>query len=993
MTVLKQAPLKICLLLILLLAAVCLSGAAAADTKGSNIWDEDQKMPSTYTWTPHIYSGFYFDTDANLYTEYLEMTITTSNRTIDSSNARYTTEVEPAHFAYSDWGSYNFIAWLGDPYFAGYERYNSSDRNDTAYFANSNVSTLSEKKLYEVLVNEKSERKISSGDTFNLENDYKIRISDVNSSNQEFRISLEKGGSSVKNETVSRNSTFVYEKSLDNIGTTPIIAIHVKEVSDGKAVIDGIFQISERSADVSLNKRVDAMEITSVNNTTIVMKNPSRIDLSANRNITLMDHVKIKVGDSSKLRFELMSDPKTDAEKKYPSRSSVYDNNSNNMKSWTGRSYDGFAYVWSDGSTPENLTIDIKNNIGRTLNPKEISYEILSYNSTFNYSDWGGFRSVSIAGDEYFAGYTAYSSSNRNNTTNFTSSDYNILEKGQISKVLVNNNSSRSYGTGSEISLENGYSLKLNKIEGEGSGKTLNMSLLKNGSVVENVSVSENQNYIYKRTIGDVSNVPTIVVRIGSIFVGSSSTEISVPGIFQISENTTNVTAGQRIDNMRVEYTSRNGFYLLNNDTIDLSRGRDIKLVNNLSIHVADSDDVRFFFYNQNGSTTTSKSLKIVLPDAVFPYQDIDIQVLASDGNSWINAEGAQVKVNGNSIGNTSSSGTIRYTVNESGTYQFSAEKSGYSSASTSKSTTDPEKILTMTAPAYIFSGDMFLIFVRDDTNMYVPDASVYENGVLIGTSDDNGSVSVTAKTAGSYDYKATKSGYTQGSMTQNILPYGPYFAVTNVSLSEMNFSFNHRTKIPFEVTNVGKENGTQNVSITYNGQTTVKKVTLDVNEAKTISYTVKPDAVGYNVITVDNQTFAFYVNENTGNGLGFDLGSVSWKTVALVGGVILLIVLIAGGAWYYTQNKDSDKSKGKKSPSKGKTSGKKAASKPTKSQSTKSSGQPAKPAQKPASKPASKSASKPKENTHKYSSSNKPAELKNSQKKARAAQEKKGKT
>ncbi|MDV0446840.1 hypothetical protein MsAg5_06990 [Methanosarcinaceae archaeon Ag5] len=989
MNIRKQAPRKLLLFLILLLTvAVCLNAATAAETKGSNIWDEDQRMPSTYNWTPYIYSGFYYDADTNLYTESLEMSITTSNRSIDSSNARYTTEVEPARFAYADWGSYNFIAWLGDPYFAGYDRYNSSDRNDTAYFANSNVSALSEKKLFEVLINEKSERKISSGDTLSLENGYRIRISDVNNSSQEFRISLEKDGSAVKNETVSRNSTFVYEKNLDNIGTTPIIAVHVKEVSDGKAVIDGLFQISEKSTDVSLNKRVDAMEITSVNNTTIVMKNPSRIDLSANRNVTLMDHIKIKVGDSSKLRFELVSDPKTDAEKKYPSRSTVYDRNDNNIKSWTGRSYDGFTYVWSDGSTPENLTIDISGSIGRTINPKEISYEILSYNSTFNYSDWGGFRSVSIAGDEYFAGYTAYSSSNRNNTTNFTSSDYNILEKGQISKVLVNNNSSRSYGTGSEISLENGYSLKLNKIEGENSSKTLNMSLMRNGSVVENVSVSENQNYMYKRTIGDVSNVPVIVVRIGSIFVGSSSTEISIPGIFQISENATNVTAGQRIDNMRVEYTSKNGFYLLNNDTIDLSRGRDIKLVNNLSIHVADSDTVRFFFFNQNGtSNNTSKSLKFVLPDSIFPYQEFDIKVLAADGSSWINAEGAQVKVNGNSIGNTDSSGTIRYTPGDSGTYEFSAEKSGYSTITTSKSTTDPEKTLTMTAPDYIFAGDTFVIFVRDDTNMYISGASVYQNDALVGTSDDNGSVSVTAPAAGYYAYKATKPGYAQGTMEKQILAYGPYFAVTNASLSELSFGFNQRTKIPFEVTNVGKEKGTQNVSITYNGQTTTKKVTLDVNETKTVSYTVKPETVGYNVITVDNQSFAFYVNEDgKGSGLTLFPDSISWKTVGLIGGLILLIILIAAGIWYYMKNKDQDKSKGKKSPSKSKPS--------SKTTSSKSSSKPAsKAAAKPAAKPAPKPASKPKENTHKYSSSNKPAELKNSQKKARAAEEKKGKT
>ncbi|WP_338097653.1 S-layer protein domain-containing protein [Methanolapillus ohkumae] len=991
--------------------AGCLCATAAADTKGSNIWDEEQRMPSTYNWTPHLYSGFYFDTDSDLYTESLEMTISTSGRTIESSNARYMTEVEPARFAYSDWGSYDFIAWIGKPYFAGYEKYDSGDKNDTAYFAKSNVSTLSDKRLYEVLINEKSERKISSGDTHNLENDYKLRISDINTNNREFRLTLEKGGSAVKNETVSSNSTFVFEKSLDNSGSIPIIAVHVRDVTDGKAVIDGIFQISENSKDVSSGKRVDAMEITNVNNTSIIMKNPSRIDLSANRNITLMEHIKIQVGDSSKLRFGLISDPITTAEKKYPSRSSVYDIYDNNMKSWTGRSYGEFSYIWSNGMTPENLTVDVKGNIGRTLNPKEISYEVLSYNSSFNYSDWGGFKSVRIAGDEYFAGYTAYNSSEKNNTTNFTSSDYNILEKGLISKVLVNNNSSRSYSVGSEISLGDGYALKLNKIEGEGSSKKLNLTLLKNGSAVENASLSENENYIRKTTFGEIGGVPQIVVRVGSIFVGSSSTEINISGIFQISDNTTDVTAGRRIDNMRVEYTSRTGFYLLNNDTIDLSRGRDIRLVGNLSLHVADSDDVRFFFFNQNGSTT-QKSLKIILPDMVYPYQDIDIRVQASDGSNWINAEGVQVRVNGNSIGSTNSSGQIQYTVGESGTYNFSAEKDGYTSAFQMKSTTDPEKNLTMTAPLYIFESDSFLIFVRDDSYAYVTGASVYENNVLIGMSDENGSVSVTAKAPGSFEYKATKSGYGPGAMSQNILPYGPYFAVTNAPLSELEFFMNQRTKIPFEITNVGKEKGVGEVSISFNDQNTTKKVTLEPGESKTISYTVKPLTAGYNVITVGNQSFAFYSNES-------GKPAVPWDMLAIGGGILLLILVLAGGVWYFTQKKRGNQKT--KKPAKSTKSAKSVSAKsatPSKSKSSK----PANASQKSStfgflsggsngsgsgnsgsnsgsssSKPKPKNtapsqSSKSKENTHKFSSSNKPAELKNSQKKARENQEKKGK-
>ena len=82
-------------LIILILTIGLLTPAAAATLKGSNLWDQEQGMSSTYTWTPAIYSGLWYDTDKGIYTENITLTISASDRQINSENAKYVTEYKP----------------------------------------------------------------------------------------------------------------------------------------------------------------------------------------------------------------------------------------------------------------------------------------------------------------------------------------------------------------------------------------------------------------------------------------------------------------------------------------------------------------------------------------------------------------------------------------------------------------------------------------------------------------------------------------------------------------------------------------------------------------------------------------------------------------------------------------------------------------------------------------------------------------------------------
>ncbi|MCL2142593.1 MAG: hypothetical protein FWH46_06990, partial [Methanimicrococcus sp.] len=800
------------LVAVFLFLTVCLCPSVlAADTKGSNVWDEDLKMPSTYTWTPDIYSGLWYDLDKGVYTENITLSISASDRSVDSGSAEYVTKVTPYRFAYGNWGSYNLIAWQGEPYFAGYQRY-SSGNVSTAQFADSNISTLSDQKIYKVLTDSDSERRLGSGDTYSLENGYRIRVTEINESQKEFRLALEKDGNVVENKTVSENTTFVYEKKLDGAGTFPIIAIHIKTVDSGKAVIDGIFQISESSTDVSVNKKINAMEIRNVNETQISMTNPDKIRLNAGNTVTFMGYMKIDVKNTSKLQFKFISDPKTDSEKKYDNRGSVYDSssNSNIMKDWSDLHYSGFSHDWKNESGTEELFFNVSGSIQRSVPSKGLEYQTNVFDKKFNYSNWGSYQALRFGGVEYFAGYIQYDSSNKSNTTNFSNNNISLLFDGNVSKVLINNDTNKNYSKNSTLNLEEGYSLY---IENSSDSGKINLVLKKDGSTVKEASVESNETFVYETRVGGI-DLPIIAIHVSSIFNDS----IYVGGIFQISTTVTNVGIGKSIDMMQVEYISRSGLIFMNKETIDLSKGKDVKLMSNLTLHIADSDDLRFFPYSGN-SSNDKKDLRIEVPETILSYQEITIKVFQSEGDNWKEADGAVVSINGKNVGTTNSSGSVTATLQEIGTYEFRAEKSNYTATNISKATSGEGNYLNVFIPMYIFKGDTYEIQVKDDENSYIAGASVYTNGTLVGETDNTGQISLNATEAGSYLLAVSKSGYVPNSMNVIVLEDAPYFIVRSVTFPEL-ISANKTIRIPVEIENIGKEKGTQTITIT-NGNNT----------------------------------------------------------------------------------------------------------------------------------------------------------------------------
>jgi len=251
-------------------------------------------------WTPLSFEGFYYNIDEDIGTE--KLTITRSGRNIQKNNIVYSTSSAPVSYKYSGLGKYNVIGFMAEKYFAGYVAGVISDNRD--------ISTMGQNQLHKVLIDDDTQRIIYAGSTLTLNEGYVLKIKDVNlgAGTAEVWLSLLKDGNEVDDKVVSANRLYIYAPSkVGVVSELPIIALRVENIFRGKeataAFVKGTFQISESYRTVNPGETFNRMEVDSVSADTITMTNPSTVSLDSGRSDTLMGNMRLKVADSSDIRY------------------------------------------------------------------------------------------------------------------------------------------------------------------------------------------------------------------------------------------------------------------------------------------------------------------------------------------------------------------------------------------------------------------------------------------------------------------------------------------------------------------------------------------------------------------------------------------------------------------------------------------------------------------------------------------------------------------
>ncbi len=846
-----------------------IEAGSASSSSGKRIWQTG--MPTTYTWDAQSYSGFYYDLDTGVSSE--NMTITDIDRSIDSGNIEYITTPTKTSFEYGDWGSYEIIGFMAEKYFAGYTKNDSEVVGD-------DISPISDGILSKILIDSDDKKSANSGDALALEEGYSLNIKEVDVNGESVWVQLEKDGEVVDEGFVTSGEDYTYEADLGEAEDVPIIIVHFGTVfagSETSAVfVQGIFQISDEYTELTNGDTFGEMEVTSLSSSEIKMKNDASVGLDEGDTVDLMGKIKIQVADSSTLRFAPILD--TSESGTYELRGTVYEEG-DSLPSWDPFNFEGFYYNIDEGIGTENLTVEEFGS--RDIPSGKLVYESTPQSVDFEHSEWGNFTVVGFMADKYFAGYT-------DGSVDGAVDDVSLLSDSILCKVLTDTDDKESMNSGSALTLEDGYSLSIKEVDVN--GESVWVQLEKDGEVVDEGFVTSGEDYIYETELGESESVPLIIVHFGTVFAGSESSAVFVQGIFQLSDDYTEINNGDTFGEMEVTSVSESGITMKNDDDIGLGQDETVDVMGNVSFKTADSSTLRFYPFvevDSGGEGNSSTSLKIGVPDEIYAGDNFDIEITA--GGEPV--EGATVSVNETSAGETNADGIVEYTAEEVGTLKITAEKEDYTKTSKEINVNSPKEGISLSiSPETVYVGDTATIEVlKKIGGDPIEGANVSVDDKVIGTTGSDGKITYTSEKSGTVKISVAKDGFTEESTSLKVKDLEAIFEVSNLVINPIEVKAGKNTTISANVENAGNAAGEYNAELSVNGSVVDSQdVSLGIGNNTTVTFEHSEENPGTYNVTIGEQTGSYTVKEKS-------------SLLLYVLGVFVLLI-IGGAAYFFTK-------------------------------------------------------------------------------------------
>jgi S-layer protein (TIGR01567 family) len=847
---------------------------SASYSSGNRIWDESQNMSTNYTWDAQSFSGFYYDLDTGISSE--NMTITDISRSIDSGNIKYVTSPTDTKFKHNDWGSYQVIGFMAEKYFAGYT-VNSLPVID-------NISPISDGILSKILIDSDDKSSFSSGESLALEEGYSLSVKEVDINGNSVLVDLEKDGKVVDETVVSSGGDYIYKTSLGTATDVPVIIIHFGTVFSGAETsavfVQGIFQISDNYVEVKNGDDFGEMEVKSIGSDEIEMENTNNIGLNKGETVDLMGNIQIQVANNDTLRFAPVENSSESGTIEL--RGTVYDQNiDGNNFTWTPYNFEGLYYNMDEGIGTEKL--DVQELDGRTIPSNKLVYQSTPEPVNFEHADWGDFTVVGFNANEYFAGYTK-------GAVNGSVDEISLLSNSILTKVLTDNDDKSSFSSGESLALEEGYSLSVKEVDIN--GNSVLVDLEKDGKVVDETVVSSGGDYIYKTSLGAATDTPLIIIHFGTVFSGAETSAVFVQGIFQISENYIEIKNGDSYGDMQVTDSSESGIRMENSNDIGLDQNQNISIMSNISFRTADSSTLRFYpFVEVQSGGSSANGLNISVPDEIAAGSPFDITITA-DGNP---IEGVNVKVDGNSTGNTSAEGTVQYTAEKNGTLTLTAEMNGYSTVSKNVNVLPTREEMSLSVyPETIYIGDNITITaLKKIGGDPIIGANISLDGQPLGVTGSDGNITYKTEKNGTIKVSATKEGFNNNSIDVVVKDFEPLFTVSNLTVVPKEVDIGKNATVSAIVVNTGKAAGNYNASLSINGNVTdSKEVFVDVGGNATVTFAHSEKIPGNYTVELGGQTVTYTVKESSPI-LLYTLGAI--------------VLLLIGGAAYYFTKKGGD--------------------------------------------------------------------------------------
>lgn len=276
------------------------------------------------------FQGFYYDIDNNIGAEKLTLRLSNidpakSSATLsdqpDADGNRgviYTTRAQPLGFSFAPWGQYEVIGFLGDGYFAAYDNNVTEDilgDSESVAFLfdkSKNTNLMTNEQISKILVDDDSEKTITSASPLKLEEGYQLAIRSVDTKGNKAYLELTKNGQVVDDKVIQpsisnakmSDTTYYYKVNLGDTKEIIQIAVHFKNAFAGSntsmATTDGVFQISDTPTPLRSGQKFDKMSIKNVDPTAMTITTDNKdnqITLNKNKDVGLMQNISIKTSN------------------------------------------------------------------------------------------------------------------------------------------------------------------------------------------------------------------------------------------------------------------------------------------------------------------------------------------------------------------------------------------------------------------------------------------------------------------------------------------------------------------------------------------------------------------------------------------------------------------------------------------------------------------------------------------------------------------------
>lgn len=274
---------------------------------------------------------------------------------------------------------------------------------------------------------------------------------------------------------------------------------------------------------------------------------------------------------------------------------------------WNAQNFAGFYYDIDNDLGTERITTTITE--GYKLSgdaPYGVTYTTTAQTNEYEFEDWGTYKVIGFLAEKYFAGYNEgeYDGSN---IFFKESTDENSLSSEQLEKILIDDDTEKTVTSNTPVKLAEGYELVIKLMD----ISAMYLELTKNGQVVDSRVISPSREsatmadktYYYRNpAVGDQKNLITIGVHFKNAINIQNQTVATIDGIWQISENPTNVKAYTKYDMMTISSVDgNNGIITMDNkdNYITLSKNKNIVLMGDIKIKTANNDALRYYIYSE----------------------------------------------------------------------------------------------------------------------------------------------------------------------------------------------------------------------------------------------------------------------------------------------------------------------------------------------------------------------------------------------------------